>query len=252
MPPVDEHIVTPETTRMEIVRGRRVIALPAHEPHGDRHCELDFVVRAHVRPGYVSSTDLLTRFSAESNFATDTCVRRAGINVETGHRWLEEIAFEIAHTQSKADLIERAEDVTRRGVRRLFAIFVKENAVKEWSADARAFRTLDPDGVIEDPSLARPIPVRALLSAAEADDAVARAILAKGTPAVQEAAAAWKAKGEAAGKADAVLTVLAARGVRVSDDIRGRILACSDAAELDALLTRAATISSADELLSKP
>src|SRR5262249_53239112 len=76
-PSVDARLVQPET-REEQVRGRRVIAMPAHPPHGDRHFEVDYVIRAHVKAGYVGSTDLLTRSAEDSDFATDTCIRRAG------------------------------------------------------------------------------------------------------------------------------------------------------------------------------
>lgn len=182
-PPVDERLARPET-RDEIVRGRRVIAQPSLPPHGDRHCELDYVVRAHIRPGYISSTDLLTRTAAESDFATDTCVRKAGVDRETGQRWLEELAFEVVYTQSTKEITERAEDLAGRGVRRLFAIFVKESAVKEWSPGARAFHALAPGSAIEDPCLSQPLRVRALLDAAEADDAVAQALAAKGNPVI--------------------------------------------------------------------
>ena len=40
-PPVDEHLVEPEVTRDEIIGGRRVVALPAKEPHATRQFTLD-------------------------------------------------------------------------------------------------------------------------------------------------------------------------------------------------------------------
>jgi hypothetical protein len=48
----------------------------------------------------------------------------------------------------------------------------------------------------------------------------------------------------------AVLTVLDARGVPVSDDIREQILACADLDLLDTWLRRAATATSADEVVT--
>ncbi len=92
-PRVDDHCVRPES-RKEMVRGRVVMAAPALLPHGQRHCELDYVIRGSVADGYVSATDLLTRHGPSSNFATDTCVMREGIDPNTGVRWLEELAFE--------------------------------------------------------------------------------------------------------------------------------------------------------------
>lgn len=177
-PPLDEPIVRPET-REEIVRGRRVQAMPALPPHADLHFRLDYILGAHVEPGYVGSTDLLTREAERSNFATDTCIRKRGEDQRTGERYLEELSFEVVNEQSLADITERAQDLSARGVRRVIAIFVKKGEVHEWSADQGAWTTLDIAGSLRDPVLATPLPLRDLIAAAEADDAVARALLAK-------------------------------------------------------------------------
>jgi hypothetical protein len=179
---LDQHLVKPEVTRDEVVRGERMVAMPSRPEHGDRHFGLDYVLGAHIRREYVGSTDLITRFSAGSDFATDTCIRKTGKNPKTGERYLEEVAFEVVHTQTAKDIHERAEDVTTRGVRRFFAIFVKKGQVAEWSAKEGAFVVLDPEGEIADRTLATPVRVRALLDAAEADNGVARALLAKNNP----------------------------------------------------------------------
>lgn len=184
-PSVDDHLVKPET-REQLVRGRRVVAMPALPPHGDRHFELDYVIRAHVKEGYIGSSDLLTRVSHGSDFATDTCVRRAGIDPKTGARYLEELAFEIVNEQSMRDVTEQAEDLTARGVRRVIAIFVKKGDVCEWSTATGSWKKLDLDSTFADPTLARPLRVRELLDAAEADNAVARALITKDNPVIAE------------------------------------------------------------------
>ncbi len=188
-PSVDEHLVKPET-REQLVRGRKVVAMPALPPHGDRHFKLDYVIGAHVKEGYVGSTDLLTRSAESSDFATDTCVRRAGIDPRTRTRYLEELAFEIVNEQSMRDITEQAQDLTARGVRRLVAIFVKKGQVCEWSVKAGTWETLDPDGTFSDPTLTRPLRVKELLDAAEADNAVARALVEKNNPVLVELRAA--------------------------------------------------------------
>jgi hypothetical protein len=185
-PRVDQHVVGVEV-REEMVRGRRVHAMPANPPHGDRHFQLDYVIAAHVKEGYVGSTDLLTRASEGSDFATDTCVRRAGVDPATGARHLEELAFEVVNEQSLQDVTDRAADLTARGVRRVVAVFVKTGEVCEWSAGA--WQRIDKDGTFTDPVLARPLRVRDLLDAAGADDAVARALLAKHNRVLAEAQA---------------------------------------------------------------
>jgi len=74
---------------------------------------------------------------------------------------------------------------------------------------------------------------------------------------IEIAAARWaegKAEGVTEGavkaKVAAILAVLAARGLPVSDDVRARIEACKDAATLDRWIVRAATAASADEILA--
>ena len=52
----------------------------------------------------------------------------------------------------------------------------------------------------------------------------------------------------AKGEAKALLAVLEARGLRISDEVRGRVLACTDAAKLEAWIHKAVTVASVDEL----
>ena len=185
MPRLDEHLVEGET-REQIVRGRRVVAMPAHPPHADRHFRLDYLLGAHVKEGYTGSTDLLTRAAPRSDFASDTCIRREGIDPSTDTRYLEELAFEVVNEQSMRDITEQAEDLTVRGVRRVIAIFVKKNEVREWSPSTGSWLTLDAEGTLTDSTLARPLRVKDLLDVAEADNAVARALLAKNNPVIDE------------------------------------------------------------------
>jgi hypothetical protein len=65
-----------------------------------------------------------------------------------------------------------------------------------------------------------------------------------------EGEAQGEAKGEARGEARALLQILAARGLEVSDDARAQVLACQDLARLDAWLARALTATSVAEVLT--
>ena len=56
-------------------------------------------------------------------------------------------------------------------------------------------------------------------------------------------------KGEAVGIAKSVIAVLEARGLTVSEGLRERILGCTDPAQLDHWLRRAATVTDAAALL---
>jgi len=260
----------PEITRDEIIAGRRVVASPAKEPHATQHTQLDYVVRAHIAPGYRVAADLLTRHGETSDFATDVCAYREGIDPRTGTRHLEEIAFEVVSGQRERDVTEKAVEMHRRGVRRIFAIFAKGPRLCEWSAESRSWCPLEADSRIEDRCLVAPLAVAALLDAALADNAVAEALIAKGNPTIlnlkaeakaggkvegraegkAEGRAEGKAEGRAAGMAESILKILQARGVAVSPAQREEISRGSDFDRLDRWLLRAALASSADELTS--
>jgi len=57
-------------------------------------------------------------------------------------------------------------------------------------------------------------------------------------------------EGEAKGEARALLRILAARGLEISDEARAQVLACQDLARLDAWLTRALTATSVAEIIA--
>jgi hypothetical protein len=278
-PPLDDHLVEPEVSRDEVVGGRWIKALPANPPHADRHTDLDYVIRGSVAEGYVSSTDLLTRSAVDSDFATDVSVRKAGVNPEAGERYLEEVAFEVVNEQRLKDMTERAKILTNRGVRRIFAIFAKKGEVAEWSPSWNRWKRLGAKAKIRDRCFEVPVPVKALLDAVEADNAVLEGLVARGNPALRARDASrreegreegrkegweegrkkgreegrkvgWE-EGRARARAEAVLTVLAARGVPVSDVERERILACRQPAVLERWIARAAVVEAAAELFER-
>jgi hypothetical protein len=215
--------------------------MPSKPAHGDRHFALDYVIGAHVKDGYVGSTDLLTRSAVTSDFATDTCVRRQGKDPQTGARYLEELAFEVVNEQSLSDITEQAEDLVACGVRRVVALFVKKGQVCEWSAQRGKWEELDPDGTFSDRTLARPLRVRDLLDAAEADNAVARALLAKDNPVLVEAQKLSESKGLAQGEKKGLRrgidTACELLGIELGPERRAQIDKL-DAAGLEALLAQ--------------
>ncbi|HEY9014578.1 MAG TPA: Uma2 family endonuclease [Gemmatimonadales bacterium] len=251
-PRVDDHLVVPELTRDEIINGRRVVAHPALPPHANQHSDLDYVLRAHAAPGYRSASDLLTRVGEKSDFATDACIYKEGLDPSTGARHLEEIAFEVVSEQRDGNVTEKAKEMQRRGVRRIFAVFVKNPRVCEWSAVSQSWHPLEAGSSIEDRCLVKPLAVAALLDAALADNAVAEALLAKGNPVLQKREAAAEAKGEARGKAASILEILAAREIAVSPVQKQEILGCQDLDRLSLWLRRAALASSADDITAEP
>ncbi|WP_437674188.1 hypothetical protein [Sorangium sp. So ce131] len=243
-PPVDEHVVVPELTRDELIRGRRVVAQPALEPHGDVHSLVNAVIGPHVRAGYRPSVDLLTRVSSGSNFATDLSIRREGTDPETGRRYLEELSFEIVNEQSMRDVREKAEDLLARGVRRFFAVFVKRGGVAEWSAAKGEFEPLDLDGALDDPCFVRPLKVRALLDMAAGEAEIARALEQKGNPEIE----AMKQRAAREGQREVLLDLLRVRFGELPASALARIESAS-AETLQTWARRLLTAGTLDEVL---
>jgi hypothetical protein len=65
-----------------------------------------------------------------------------------------------------------------------------------------------------------------------------------------EGEARGETRGETRGKADALLTVLAARGFEVSDTLRDKITAIQDPVLLNSLVERAVTCTSPEDLFA--
>jgi hypothetical protein len=65
---------------------------------------------------------------------------------------------------------------------------------------------------------------------------------------VNQGRAEGRAEGKAEGEARALLTVLAARGLEVSDEARTRIDGCDDPDQLNLWISRAATAESVDDV----
>ena len=222
-PPVDEHIVVPESTRDEVIRGQRVIAMPALAPHADEQADVVSLFREQVRPQYRPSVELLTRVSRKSNFATDFSIRKQGKDPKTKQRYLEELSFEVVNEQSARSIRTKAEELTARGVRRVFAIFVKKGLVAEWSADKGDWVLLSMDSVIEDRCLVRPVAVRAILDRSVARGEITRALDLTGEPVLQQIKADCRREGKREGKRDMLLRQLRKKFGDVPQAIEQRV-----------------------------
>jgi hypothetical protein len=225
-PYVDDRLVEPET-REELVRGRP--RSPGQARARGPSQPLRRVIGSHATKGFIASADLLTHAGPSSDFATDVCVRRDGTDPRTGDCYLEELAFEVVHTQSRRSMTARAKDLTKCGVRRVFAFFVKTGEVCEWSPRKRRWLPLDLDGTISDPVLVRPIPVRALLDAAVADDAVVDPLDAKGNPRLVEIREASYTEGRAKGRLEAIETARELLDIPLGPVERTQLAAFDDA-----------------------
>jgi Uma2 family endonuclease len=181
LPDIDDRLVEPET-RYEMYDGELVYVSPAAPPHGERHLQLAALIEAHTGSRFEAAADLLTRTSEIDDVAPDVSVYPEAPDFGTGGRQLEQLAFEIVSKQSLGNAGRKAAKLARRGVRRVFAVDVERGRALEWSAELGAWRELDATSRIEDPALEVPLPVHDIIHAAKADDAVQRALIAKGNP----------------------------------------------------------------------
>ncbi|MCP5041147.1 MAG: hypothetical protein GY944_08950 [bacterium] len=196
--------------------------------------------------------DLKTRVDNEQEYASDTCVRKQGIDPKTGGRYLESLVFEVAYKRSAKDTRIRAEGFAGRGVERQIAIFPNKKEVSEWSKSEKKWVPLPADGHIDDPCLVRPLPIEALFDGALAEIEVARVLEVKGNPAILEMKAESEkrgekrgfARGKAEGLADSILLNLSARGIEVPGDVLERIRTTTDIETLERWLVRATSASS--------
>lgn len=255
-PRVSDYAVEPESGQ-EMFNGEVREASPAGPKHSRQHAQVDFVLGAYVTSGYGTDTDLLTRQASQHNFASDTSIRKNGIDPATGDRYLEELAFEIKSTQSTENLEQRVRIMAARGVRRIFAIPVRGDAagseiiagpVAEWMHTEDRWRLYRDDERIADPCLCEPLPVRALLDAVEADDAVAQALLHKGNRVLVRYGDTRAADGRKDAAREHIHLILHERGIGIDTATHARIAACSDLTVLQRWVVRAALVASAPEL----
>jgi hypothetical protein len=241
---------------------------PSDEPHGTRHSKVSALLEAYATAAYDVASDMLTRTSEDDDFAPDASVFLEERD-EDGGRRTEELAFEVVSTESLGHAGRKAEKLVQRGVRRVFAVDVARRRAFEWSRETAGWRMLEHDQSIDDAAFVTPLPLDALVHAAKADDAMARALLAKKNPVLQaalnktrsdglsegkaeglaEGKAEGLAEGKAEGLAEALLAVLVGRGLTVRPEERERIVAERSVAVLNRWLARAIACGSVADLL---
>jgi len=194
---VDERLVMPET-RYEIIDGEVIYVPPAGRPHATAHSRLCTLLETHVAPGYQAACDLLTRTSPKGDMAPDGSIFPNELDAE-GHRQLEHLAFEVVATETLSHAGTKAARLIERGVKRVFAVDVDRQRCLEWSKRTQSWRIVSLNDDIQASCLAEPIPYRALLDAAEADNAVCRAMLKKKNPVLTEAVAKGRHRGKLEG-----------------------------------------------------
>jgi hypothetical protein len=134
----------------------------------------------------------------------------------------------------------KAAQLTARGVRRVFAIDVERARAFEWSHELGTWSFLDSSSSIEDRAFAVPLPVEPLLDAAKADDAIARALIAKRNPLIVAEVAKGREEGRVEGHAAVLRKQLIQKFGAIDAEQTSRIEGASPEA-LDRYLERVLT-----------
>lgn len=134
----------------------------------------------------------------------------------------------------------------------MFAIDAEKQRAFEWSSDLGTWSLLDNAGSIVDPVFATPLPIAALVSTAVTSTMLARALVARRHPVIEEVREEGREEGRITTVANLVLAVLAARAMVVDDRQRARILGERDPALLEHWHAVAVTCASVAELFLTP
>ena len=172
-----------------------VSSVSTDPPPAERHHTISVLIGAHVHGDFKVAIDMLTRTSKTDDIAPDVSVFPREPDPVTGRRRLEQLAFEIVSTESMSHATTKAAKLAGRGARRVFAIDIARGRLVEWSRAIETWSVVDMRGRIEDPAFAVPLPLKALLEAANPDDDVARALIAKRNPVIEAAMAEGRAEG---------------------------------------------------------
>jgi hypothetical protein len=178
------------------MHGQVYEMMGSRQPHAIATGQLAYVLFALVRPEFQAAVDMLTRADRYSDVAPDACVFPKAPTLAGGRR-LEHLVFEVLDSQSVANVTEKVRLLKKRGVRRLFILDINAATVSEWIQGS--WNELSK--VIEDPTcFVRPLGLKSLLEAADADREVALALLAKRTPVLMERIRKGEIRGEKRGE----------------------------------------------------
>lgn len=196
LPGLDERLIAPEANA-QVLDGVVIETMGANPPHATRHAAVSHVFVGCLAADYEAAVDMLTRVDRKNDLAADVSIFPVARD-RKGGRKLEEITFEICDSESEGHVTRKARKFAKRGVRRVFYVRVDTRAVFEWRRDDDQWVRFADDGEIRDRCFVVPLPVKALVDRVLADDAVARALVARRHPVVE----AVRAEGREAGHRD--------------------------------------------------
>ncbi|HEY3355295.1 MAG TPA: Uma2 family endonuclease [Polyangia bacterium] len=239
-----------EGDRYELSRGHPVYC----EPAGGRGAGTNLaggevldtdpdVDSAGVDAGFSPAPDLLR--------APDVAVG----NVPNEPGWIKGaplLALEYADTgQDEGKLQQKICDLMEAGTKHVWVARLMGQRRVEVYEPGRELRVAVSGEALAAPGILRnPVPVDALFDRKLAHELVLRNLLQRrGYESLEHLRAEGEAKGRTEGRAEALLAIFAARQFAVTDEERGRVLACRDLGLLERWITRAVTAASVAEAL---
>lgn len=164
------------------------------------------------------------------------------------------LAVEYADTgQDEESLAQKIADLFQAGTQYIWVVRLDGPRRVEVHEPGQPVRKALPGSKLKAPGvLAHPVLVEALYDYDVANEVDFHHILRRltGHENLDEVRDEAKAKGKAEGKAEAVFSVLEAREIAVSDDVRARIRSCGDLSTLDRWLRRAMTATSDQDVMA--
>lgn len=150
--------------------------------------------------------------------------------------------------QDEEQLQQKIAELLAAGTRFAWVVRLSGPLRVEVYEPGQPLRTVDGEGVLTAPGiLQNPVPVRALVDPEASNEATLRNLLnRKGYGSLE----AVRESGQCAEARQAILTVLSARGLAVSDEVRARVAACADLPTLGRWLARAAVLPDALEAVA--
>jgi hypothetical protein len=163
------------------------------------------------------------------------------------------LAVEFADTgQDENDLKDKIRDLLDAGTQHVWVVRLAGPRCVEVHQPGRAVRIATTGEQLLAPGvLKNPVPVDSFFDRNVAHEVTLRNLIQrKGYESLEEAINKGRAEGEVRGRAEALLALMAARGLGPSEKVEAMIRASTNSNELDVWIARAATVSSTDEIFN--
>jgi len=239
----------------ELSDGHAIHCMTAGEQHAKANLTGGRVLATDPEVAGAAGVDAGFSFNGESNLRAPDISTGVG----DGPGWMRSappLAVEYAGKgQDEPELQAKIKELLAAGTRYLWVVRLTGTLRVEVHTPGEPLRIFDAEGVLTAPGVLRnPVPVRALVDGKAANAATLRNLLnAEGYESLEDLRAKSHAEGQKQGemqaRAQAIETVLRARGLMIEDRLLTRLQSCRDPVLLGRWLVQSATAATADAAL---